>query len=57
MWNWVKSIAEFKINGINWKLRINQWDDMLKVCNKPGNGIIRFIKSMVTGIKFGIELM
>jgi len=57
MWNWVKSNADFKINGTNLKLRINQWNDTLKLCNKPGNGIIRFNKSMLTGIKFGTELM
>jgi hypothetical protein len=38
------------------KLRLNQWNDTLKVHNKPGNGIIRFNKSMLTGIKFGIGI-
>jgi len=57
MWNWVKSTAEIKINGINLKLRINQWNNTFKVCDKPYNGTIRFNKSMLTGNKLGIELM
>lgn len=57
MWNWVKSTAGIKINSINLKLMINQWNDTFKTCDKPRNGTIRFNKSMLTGIKLGIELM
>jgi hypothetical protein len=57
MWNKVKSGSEIRIKRISLTLRIQEWRNKLKVCDRIGYGMFIFHKSTLTGIEFWLGVL
>jgi hypothetical protein len=55
--NYIERVAKIKINGINLMPGMNQGSNEVKISNKICGCRFRFDKSMLMGIKFGLEMV